>query len=310
VLVLAPVIAVTGGVLGAGGKGTGLALGQCVYLLAATAALVRGAEPWLLVALLPGAGASTIQLWMGGPVHPVVWIAWAVTIAATIAVAIVHTREERQAEVRRRCARREVVAALPFALFGLLAGGLLTFGTVSTLLRLSHTSHATTMGVLALSLSMGPAEWILFSYRRRVHRLLVTRASMRRFAWSARGVLGVAVAAYAAGLVALGAVIVAVAGSIGHTLDGLAEAAATPWIAGANLSLGCAFFVALLLQSCGRIRPVVAICAVALAAEAAATLALGPGMVQLAIQFATAAGLCAALLTYALVVLGRATSYR
>ncbi|HEU5156680.1 MAG TPA: hypothetical protein VFU43_06750 [Streptosporangiaceae bacterium] len=321
VLVLTPVIVVTGGLLDVGGKSTSLAVGQSVYLLAATAALVGGAEPWLLAALLPGTGASVIQLAVGGPVHPLVWVAWAATIAATIGVAVVHTRTTQGGGDGRRAWRalpragRDVLAALPYAMFGLLAGGLLTFGTVSTLLKLSNPSRATTVAVLALSLSMGPAEWILFSYRRRVHGLLVTRTSMARFAWAARTVLLVAVALYAAALLALAAVIVAAAAGIGGVLDGdllagMAGAAATPWVAGANLGLGCAFFVALLLQSCGRIRPVVVACAAALAAEAGVAVALGPGSAQLAVQFTASTGLCTVLLAYALVVLGRATSYR
>jgi hypothetical protein len=52
------------------------------------------------------------------------------------------------------------------------------------------------------------------------------------------------------------------------------------------------------------------ICSAVLAVEAAATFALGPGTVQLVIQFAAGAGLCAALLAYALVALGKATAYR
>jgi hypothetical protein len=319
VLVLTPVIAATGVALDVGAKSTTLAIGQCVYLLAATAALVSGAELWLLGALLPGTAASAIQLAAGGPVNPAVWIAWFVTIAATIGVAGGRTRHGGGRARDRRTAGagsparvwRDTVAALPFALFGLLAGGLLTFGTLSTLLRLSHPSRATTVAVLALSLSMGPAEWILFSYRRRVHGFLVTRTSMGRFAWSARGALVLAVALYAVALLALAAVIVAVAAAIGGLLHGLAEAPSTPWVAGANLGLGCAFFVALLLQSCGRIRPVVVACSVVLAAETAASLALGPGTtMQLAVQLAASTGLCAALLIYALTVLGRATSYR
>jgi hypothetical protein len=349
VLVLTPVIAVSGAALGVGPKSTSLAVGQCVYLLAATAALVSGAEPWLLAALLPGVGASVIQLAFGGPVHPAVWLAWAATIAATIGVAAVHTRAQpgaggrtgrrtgtrpghRSGRAGRAAARlggaaarrawSDLVAALPYALFGLLAGGLLTFGAVSALLKLSAPSRATTLCVLALSLSMGPAEWILFAYRRRVHRLLVTRTGMAGFAWTARGVLLTVVALYAAALGALAVVIVAAAAGIdgsaidgprgGGLLAGVAGASATPWVAGANLGLGCAFFVALLLQSCGRIRPVVISCAAVLAAEAAAAVALGPGQaqVQLVVQFAASAGLCAVLLIYALVVLGRATSYR
>jgi hypothetical protein len=331
VLVITPVIVAVGAVLDVGPQSTSLAVGQCGYLLAATAVLVCGAELWLLAALLPGAVASVVQLAVGGPVNPAVWLAWTGTIAATIGVAVVRTRAEPRAAGRGRPswrgAARDVAAALPYAMFGLLAGGLLTFGTVSTLLELSQPSRATTVAVLALSLSMGPAEWILFAYRRRVHRLLVTRTRMAAFAWTARGVLTTTLALYAAVLAALVVVIVGAAAVIGvFDIADIVGAPATPWVAGADLGLGGAFFVALLLQSCGRIRPVVVACAVVLAAETAAAFVLGPGpgpasglgrgpgsgpgTAQLTVQFAASAGLCTWLLGYALAVLGRATSFR
>ncbi|HEV7935689.1 MAG TPA: hypothetical protein VGP70_25655 [Actinomadura sp.] len=313
-LVVVPVIVVAGGLLDAGGAATALAVAQCVYLLTATVALVSGAEPWLLLALLPGAVVSTVQLALGGPVRPVVWIAWAVTIAATVGLAVHRTAASGpagRASAGGRVEWADVTMAVPYALFGLLAGGLLTFSTVSTLLGRSRPSHATAVAVLALSLSMGFAEWILVSYRRRMHRALLSRSSVESFARAARATLVAAVAAYLFVLTGLAVAIAGLAGLSGYLPRDPAGSAATPWIAGGYLGLGGAFFVALLLQSCGQIRAVLVTCASALvvevlAAEAVASSAGNPWMVQ----FAVACALFWALLAYAFIVLGRATSHR
>ncbi|GAA2078669.1 hypothetical protein [Actinomadura alba] len=308
-VVAVPVIVATAVLLDAGGAATALAVGQCVYLLAATVALVIGAEPWLLLALLPGAVASTVQLAAGGPVRPVLWIAWAVTITATVCLAVARTAGPGSAggdTAGGRVDRSDAAMALPYALFGLLSGGMLTFPTVSTLLGRSEPTAATSVAVLALSLSMGFAEWILVSYRRRMHRTLLGHSSVRGFALAARATLAAAVAAYLVVLTALAVAIAGLAGLNGDLLRDSAGPATTTWTAGGYLGLGGAFFVALLLQSCGRIRAVLAGCASALAAETVASHAANPWVVQ----FVVACGLLVALLTYAFVVLGRATSHR
>jgi hypothetical protein len=306
-LVVVPVILVAGGLLDAGGPATALAIAQSVYLLTATVALVSGAEPWLLLALLPGAVASTVQLAVGGPIRPVVWIAWILTIAATACIAVNRTAASgkgRGEAPRDRGHWADVTMALPYAVFGLLAGGLLTFSTVCTLLGRSRPSHATAVGVLALSLSMGFAEWILVSYRRRMHQTLLSRTSVEGFVRAARATLVAAVVAYLLVLMCLTVAITGLAGLGGHLPRDLADA--TSWTTGGYLGLGGAFFVALLLQSCGRIRAVLVTCAAALTTEAVASCVADPWVVQ----FAVAGGLFGVLSAYAFVVLGRATSHR
>lgn len=298
-LVVAPLVALAGALLGAGTAVTALAAGQCVYLLAATVALVGGAEPWLLLALLPGAAASVAQL-AGAQIRPLVWGAWAITLAATAGLAVLRTAASGES-ARSGGWRAGLADASPYALFGLLAGGLLTFPTAPVLLGLARPTEAATVAVIALSLSMGFAEWILLGYRRRLRRVLLTRGSLASFARAARGVLLVAVAGYLVALSGLAVAVALPADLAGHPLRG-----PVPWIAAGHLCLGGAFFVALLLQSSGRVRVVLTAFAAALSAEAVASFLTNPWVVQCAVAAALFGTLCG----YALVVLARATPHR
>ncbi|MGH3244221.1 MAG: hypothetical protein ACRDNL_27870, partial [Spirillospora sp.] len=197
--------------------------------------------------------------------------------------------------------RRDLAAAVPFAAFGVLTGGLLTFTLLCALAGRPVPPGTTTVAVLSLSLSMGGAEWILYVYRRRVHDLLVSRTDMAGFGRDARAALAAALARYVASLLALG--------TLAALLAGLPATVVTVRTLAGFLALGCAFFLALVLQACGRVEVVLAMFGCALAAEVTATLAvprLAPGTVQL-----VAAGvLLAFLTTYAGRVLTRATSHR
>jgi hypothetical protein len=166
------------------------------------------------------------------------------------------------------------------------------------------------VAVLALSLSMGFAEWILLVYRRRLRRALLTWGSVGSFARAARAALVTAVAGYLAAVAGLAAAVTVPVGLIGELpralARDLADQAAVPWIAGGHLCLGGALFVALLLQSCGRIRAVLIAFATALTAETVGSQIGNPWVIQCAV----AGGLFCALCAYALVVLGRATPHR
>ncbi|WUI01222.1 hypothetical protein OHR68_05205 [Spirillospora sp. NBC_00431] len=325
-LVVVPVTAAAGAVVGAGAKAATLSAGLCAYLLAATVAQVNGAEVPLFLALLPGVGASLVYLSGNGwtlpsgsldgtpgavPAHVpgTVWIAWGVSLAATMALAVVCT-SGRSGGGRAAghgaghgpvVTRRDLAAALPFAVFGLLTGGLLTYTLLCALAGRPVPPGTTTVSVLSLSLSMGGAEWILYVYRRRVHDLLVTHTDMAGFGRAARVALAVALARYVASLVALL--------TVAALLAGLPGTAGTVRALGGFLALGCAFFLALVLQACGRVEAVLAVFGCALAAEVAAALAVpraAPGTVQLV----AAGALLAFLMTYAGRVLARATSHR
>ncbi|MFC4053563.1 hypothetical protein ACFOY4_28070 [Actinomadura syzygii] len=309
-LLVVPVTVAAGELMDAGAMATAMSAGLGCYLLSATVVQVHGGEVRLFLALLPGVGAAAVHLarHRGGPLHSVptaVWAAWAMSLAATTALAVLATRRAREPRRKRApgrvVTRRDLWSALPFSLFGLLTGGLLTYTLLSALAGRHVPAGTTTVAVLSLSLSMGGAEWILYAYRRRVHDLLRTHTGMDAFTRAARAALGGALARYAASLLALvvAAGVVARLPATGvnlRTLGGFAE-------------LGCAFFLALILQACARVGVVLALYTCALAAEAGAALAVphvAPGTVQLVI----AGVLLAALMAYAARVLARATSHR
>jgi hypothetical protein len=306
-----PLTVAAGLLIGSGVPATGLAAGQCVYLLTATVALVSGAEPLLLLALLPGVCAGATWAAAGGPVPPWVWIAWGVTVLATTVLA---ARCSAGTWAGDGAPRAELTAALPYAGFGLVAGGLLTVGEMCVLLGRAAPSPATTAGVLSLSLSMGGAEWLLYTYRSRAHRLLGRSADLRVFVLGSRCLLAGVVALYLAGLGALVAGAAWAAGltvSTGSVSTGPVStgSVSTGSVFTGYLGLGGAFFVALLLQSCGHVRSVLAVCALALAAETAVLSAdLRPD--PEAVQAVAACGLFAVLLAYAFVALSKATCHR
>ncbi|WP_205718029.1 hypothetical protein, partial [Actinomadura soli] len=182
-----------------------------------------------------------------------------------------------------------------------LTGGLLTYTLLCALSGRPVPPGTTTVAVLSLSLSMGVAEWILYAYRRRVHELLVTHTGMAGFARSARAALAVALARYAASAV----VLVAVAAPLAR----LPATTMTARTLGGFLALGCAFFLSLVLQACGRVGVVLPVYTCALAAEVAAALTV-PHLTPSTVQLVVSGALLVFLTTYAGRVLARVTSHR
>lgn len=234
------------------------------YMLAATVLLVLGAERQLLLALSPGVVGATTFLLLGQPPHleHATWAALAVTPLLAIGLALARTiRTARIHHVSRRSAARrdellslaDVRAALPSALFGLVAGGLLVFPVA-----VAPPGHgASVAAVLAspLSLSMGAAEWILAWFRRRVQRAMRSTHKLRAFAFRSRILLAAATLHYLVATLVLTAVVVAIA-----TVSGVLQPqwTALPQIA-TYLALGCSLFVSLVLNALGsRIVPVLA----------------------------------------------------
>ncbi|GGT75081.1 hypothetical protein [Actinomadura citrea] len=295
-LVVVPATVGTGALAGAGAMATALSAGLSAYLLSATVVQVDGAEVWLLPALLPGVAAGTLHLAGHGP-PAAVWGAWAVSLAATAVLALLRTRGAGRPKVTRADLR----AALPFALFGVLTGGLLTYTLLCALAGRPVPSGTTTVAVLSLSLSMGCAEWVLYAYRRRVHDLLRSHTGMAAFTRAARTALVCALVQYLAALLAITAVAAVIAR--------LPATAVTARTLGGFAALGCAFFLALVLQACGRIGAALTGYACALAAEVAAAPAL-PDAAPATVQLAASCGLLVLLTIHAGRVLARATSHR
>ncbi len=97
---------------------------------------------------------------------------------------------------------------------------------------------------------------------------------------------------------------------VGHATGGFAVTPRLFWTA---VALGGALFVALGLRSCGVTRVVLASCAATLLGEAAFWWGSdwrGQPVDVVSVQLVACAALFAVLLTYAVVVLGRATRHR
>lgn len=286
---MALVCAALGAALGASPVVVAVACAQSLYLLASTAALVTGAEGWLLLTLLPGMAVTFAGM------HVYLLLAgWAVTCLAVVALAYERTRGGTDSGVSWIAMR----VAASYAAFGLLAAGLLTFTVVAAYAGYGPPPEATGVATAALSVSMGPAEWVLSTFRARGHELLQAAHSLREFALDVRTTLIDLVTRFLAVLAVLLGVALAVAGPF----QGFTRMSAC------SLLLGGALVVALMLQSCGRTTASLVCCALALAGETAALVvsAAEPAVIQLC----GAAALFTVLLTYAVVVLGRATAHR
>jgi hypothetical protein len=282
-------------------------IGQAAYLLAATVLMVNRAERLLLATLAPGVLVSAGFLLLGEPValRPYAWGALAASAVLAMAAAVWRTR--RSESTATRVGVLELRAALPFGLFGLLAGGLLLFPIPAKILTHTAGGAGMLLAVLPLSLSMGAAEWILVTYRRRMSELLRSTGSLEHFAARSRHVLVGSLLRYAGTAGALIALVAA-----GAIAAGLVR---TQWTvvleSSAFLALGCALFVALILQAL-RVPSAVALlaCAGALAVEVAFVAGGAAGPVRLAgVELGVATALFGVLLGYGSVALSRAVRH-
>jgi hypothetical protein len=313
--VLLPLIGTAAWALHIGLAPAAFALAQAVYLVAATVVLVTGGEWWLLIALTPGVTAATAYLTRGaiggtgpgeltGPVPAWVWAASASAVAATAILALVRTYGGRHAK-GRTATRRDLSGAVPHAIFGLVVGALLTFGTITAILGVAPAAGSTTLIALPLSLSMGIAEYLLFAYRRRAHGLLQRTRSLRAFRIRSRLYLLAATGTYLVLLAAIAGLLGGIAVRMGFDVN--------PRLFFSALALGGALFAALALRSCGITVPVIAVAVTALAAQGSVLVAASwfgyPVTADLA-QLAASAVLAITLLIHACRALGRATRHR
>ncbi|HET9256724.1 MAG TPA: hypothetical protein VFO16_16210 [Pseudonocardiaceae bacterium] len=240
-----------------------VAAAQGVYLLGATVLLVMRARWWLLCALAPGMVLGAAYVLAGAPatLAGLGWLPLAVCALTAGVLAVVRTARAGSS-TGPIVAGSELRGALPHALFGLLAASLLVFPVVG-----GGVGHAPMVPVAALlslplSLSMGAAEWCLYWYRRRVHRLLESSDTVERFASRARRALLGAAARYLAGVTLLIAATLPVAAATLISLDD-----AVLWACASYIALGCALFVALLLQTALTGAFTLMACAAALGVE-------------------------------------------
>ncbi|MEU6281282.1 hypothetical protein [Streptomyces sp. NPDC047028] len=234
--------AVTGGL----GTVTLAAAVQSLYLAAAGILLVLARERPLLAALTPlVAGAAPLPWWEPGPALRAG--AALLALLATLAVTGHALRSALAGPAESAGPRHPLLRSLPYGLFGLAAA-------VLVLLEGSRAPYA----VIVLTVSMGPAEWLLYRYRGLSVAALRATATPRGFLLRSAAVLGACLLAY--------------------LLPLLPAALLTGADPATLLALAATLWTALLLQAFGTAWPAAAICLTAAAgAGAAQLLRLPPG---------------------------------
>ncbi|MFI9648358.1 hypothetical protein ACIHAA_18925 [Streptomyces sp. NPDC052040] len=254
-----------------GGPVTLAAAAQSLYLAAAGVLLVLGRERLLLAALSPlAAGAAVLPWWEPGRALRIGLPLLA--LAATLAAAGCALRQILAVPAAAGGSRPGLGVSVPYGLFGLAAGTLV-------LLEGQREPYA----VIVLTVSMGPAEWLLYRYRGLSVSALRATATPAGFLVRSAGVLA-------------GCLLV-------YVLPLLPAALLTGAAPGTLLPLAAALWTALLLQAFGAAWPSAVIClAAAVGAGAVTLLRLPPGAVMLPLCCGAAA-LCLAACTLRL--LGR-----
>ena len=259
--------------------------GQSAYMSASCVLLVLGGERALLGALAPAAIGGAAVLTGLVPAIPELSPLLLCTLLLALAQAARALRSCRDgSDAEADDPPPGVAASLPHALFGL-AMALLT---LSTALRGRHVDVAPTV---ALTLSMGPAEWLLYGYRGRIHHALRVAATSRAFALRSVQSLLLGLGSYL-GILAVPGMVLGVA-LVGGGFGGLVGQLA------GLLPLGAAVWTALLLQALGSAWTAAGICGPA----AVATLAGAP-------EPAVGGVAAGVLLLVACGTLGRATVHR
>ncbi|MFV0136427.1 hypothetical protein ACLGIH_25005 [Streptomyces sp. HMX87] len=307
----------------AGPAGTGaaaFAAGQSCYLGAATVLLVMGRERALLAALLPvAAGAAALPVTPVPETGRLLLLLGSLTVVAALAL-----REVAPAVTgfgngswtagltallpfgalgapprERRSSPPWLTGSLPYALFGLGTGVLVLYAALGDVLTGREHGAVAAPAAVALTLSMGPAEWLLYRFRSGSLAGLRSTSTLRAFRRATARTGLTCLSAYLAALLALALAVSALwphaPGLGGVRLAGL-------------LLLGVVLWTGLLLQSFGAVLGAAAVCCAAALAQTLALLAGagGPHGTALAV-YGTAAAVQAGLVC---VLLGRATAHR
>lgn len=253
------------------------AAGQSVYLGAATALLVMGRERALLAALLPMTAGAVFSF-----VHPVPEpVRLVLLLGSLTVVAVLGLREvaplkgrgaawdvrppprgrdkQRSTRGRRTAMAPSLFASVPYALFGLATGVLVLYTALGDNLTDEQRSAP---AAVALTLSMGPAEWLLHRFRSGSLAGLRSSTTPRAFRRTTVHTVVECLSAYLVTLLAL-------------SLATSALWPQTPGFTGVRLAglllLGVVLWTALLLQSFGAVAGAAAICSAAALAQTAAT---------------------------------------
>ncbi|MFF1556983.1 hypothetical protein [Streptomyces sp. NPDC058279] len=302
------------------------AAGQALYVGAATVLLVLGRERLLLAALGPMAAGAVLSLFVDLPVPARVTLL-AVSLLAACALAVRElplvegvralvgrVRDRARARtgggpVRWRTLRGgeeeytprgpRLADSVPYGLFGLGTGLLVLYAALGEVLAGGPAEAVAAPSAVALTLSMGPAEWLLHRFRSGSLAGLRAARSPRAFRRRMLTTLAGCLARYLAVLSALG-------------VSGTLLWPDAPGLTGARVAtlllLGAVMWTGLLLQSFGAVRPAAIVCACAAFAQSLAVLT-GLGQPRL-VQSVVAATAAAALATLVCLLLGRATAHR
>ncbi|MET9645489.1 hypothetical protein ACFZB6_05545 [Streptomyces syringium] len=278
---------------------TAYAAGQALYLAAATVLLVLGRERLLLLALLPTATGGAALLVTDPPASVRVALLLATAGGVLFAAAYEIARTRKGDTPPAGPAPLSLAASLPYGLFGLGCGVLTTLAALGDVLR--DGAGATTAGsaVIALTLSMGAAEWLLYRCRSLALRALARSVTTGGLLLRVARVLALCVAVYLAAL----AVLALASGALWP--DGPPPTALRT---AALLALGAVLWTGLLLQAFGVAWTPALLCLAAAGAETAAQLLRisTPATAQLLVCGTTAFGL----LAVATALLGRLTTHR
>jgi hypothetical protein len=256
------------------------AAGQSGYLAAATVLLVLGREKSLLVALAPSALGAGVVLAVDVPqaVRTAVLLA---TLGLALALATREVLRCLKAEQESTVLRLPVLQELPHGLFGLAVGTLTLIAGLGTTIEqavgpgvLAGTAATPTgPAMVALTLSLGLAEWLLFRYRAMAVASLRTSHTPGRFVLRTGSVLLGCLVTYLTTVACLDA-----AATVlwpGAPTLGIVQL-------GALLVLGGALWLALLLNAFGFSWSTTLICLAAAGAECAGLLAgYDPTVLQL-----------------------------
>ncbi|MGI5374832.1 hypothetical protein ACQEV2_11405 [Streptomyces sp. CA-251387] len=292
------------------------AAGQSVYLGAATSLLVMGRERALLAALSPMAAGAVL-----GFVHHVPDTARLILLLGSLTVvALLGLREvappkgrgavsdmwlpprgrDQPGRTRTRPTARgpRLSASLPYALFGLATGVLVLHAALGDVLT-GEQQRTAAPAAVALTLSMGPAEWLLYRFRSGSLAGLRSSSTPKAF-WRTTAVTVVeCLSAYLLSLLVLSLATSALwphaQGIAGIRLAGL-------------LLLGALLWTGLLLQSFGAVLGAATVCCVAALAQTAGLVTHTGSPHEVGLIVYGAAAMIQAALVCAL--LGRVTAHR
>ncbi|KUN87294.1 hypothetical protein AQJ64_06665 [Streptomyces griseoruber] len=281
----------------ADGAAVAFAAGQSCYLGASTTLLVLGRERALLAALAPLTAGALLALARPVP-DPLGLTVLVGSLAAVMLLGLLSVAPSLRKPAPASDAPA-AAASLPYALFGLGSGALVLYAALGDVLAGQEHSALAAPSAVALTLSMGPAEWLLYRFRSGSLAGLRTTGTPHAFRRATLRTGVECLAAYLLVLLALG-------------LSATALWPDTPGLTAVRLAdlllLGVVLWTGLLLQSFGAVRGTAAVCCAAALAQTLALLThlADPHGVALTV-YATAAAVQALLVR---TLLGRATAHR